>query len=29
MKLAAEKGKRPRGLAASDYFKGIDLLKGA
>jgi hypothetical protein len=28
LKLAAEKDKRPRGLAVSDIFKGIDLLKG-
>jgi hypothetical protein len=27
VKLAAEKGKRPRDLAVSDFFKGIDLLK--
>ena len=25
--LAEKKGKRPRNLAVSDYFKGIDLLK--
>jgi hypothetical protein len=29
VKLATDKGKRPRDLAVSDYFKGIDLLKGA
>jgi hypothetical protein len=28
MRLADEKGKRPRDMAVSDFFKGIDRLKG-